>query len=76
MQTVTVIEALQQLPALVSAAARGEEVVITSEQHESVKLVPLASSPLPVRKAGSGKGTFFMADDFDAPLEDFKEYME
>ena len=24
---------------------------------------------------GSGKGLFKMADDFDAPLEDFEEYM-
>lgn len=27
------------------------------------------------RKAGSAKGEIFMADDFDAPLEDFAEYM-
>ena len=39
MQTVTLNEALQQLPALVSAAARGEEVVITGGQDERVKLV-------------------------------------
>jgi hypothetical protein len=26
-------------------------------------------------KAGFLKGTFVMADDFDAPLDDFKEYM-
>ncbi|TAK66147.1 MAG: DUF2281 domain-containing protein [Bacteroidetes bacterium] len=28
------------------------------------------------RQFGSGKGTFVMADDFDAPLDDFKEYMQ
>ncbi|MEX0966543.1 MAG: DUF2281 domain-containing protein [Bacteroidia bacterium] len=27
------------------------------------------------RKAGSLKGTFKMAPDFDEPLDDFKEYM-
>lgn len=27
------------------------------------------------RKAGSAKGMFVMADDFDEPLEDFAEYM-
>ncbi len=27
------------------------------------------------RKAGSAKGKFKLAPDFDAPLEDFKEYM-
>ena len=27
------------------------------------------------RKAGSAKGKYKMANDFNAPLEDFKEYM-
>lgn len=27
------------------------------------------------RKAGSAKGKFKLAPDFDAPLEDFKEYI-
>ena len=27
------------------------------------------------RKAGSAKGEIIMADDFDAPLEDFADYM-
>ena len=27
------------------------------------------------RKAGSLKGKIYMSEDFDAPLEDFKEYM-
>ena len=29
-----------------------------------------------VRKVGSAKGQIKMSDDFDEPLEDFKEYME
>jgi len=28
------------------------------------------------RKAGFSKGTFVMGEDFNEPLEDFKEYME
>lgn len=28
------------------------------------------------RQAGTLKGMFTMADDFDAPLEDLKDYME
>lgn len=42
-----------------------------------VKLTPL--EPIPQRhpaKAGSAKGLVWIADDFDQPLEDFKEYME
>lgn len=31
--------------------------------------------PRKKRKAGSAKGKFVMSDDFDAPLEDFAEYM-
>lgn len=27
------------------------------------------------RKAGFSKATFIMSDDFNAPLEDFKDYM-
>ena len=33
------------------------------------------AKPRQRRKAGSAKGEIFMADDFDAPLEDFAEYM-
>jgi hypothetical protein len=32
-------------------------------------------TPRKKRKAGSAKGEIFMADDFEAPLEDFAEYM-
>lgn len=31
--------------------------------------------PLKKRQFGAGKGFFVMSDDFDEPLEDFKEYM-
>jgi hypothetical protein len=31
--------------------------------------------PIKERKFGCSKGKYRMADDFDAPLEDFKNYM-
>ena len=31
--------------------------------------------PLKKREFGCEKGSYYMADDFDAPLEDFKDYM-
>ena len=34
-----------------------------------------AGKPLPYNR-GCMKGKMWMADDFDAPLEDFREYME
>lgn len=33
------------------------------------------NNPVKTRKAGKYRGQGWMADDFDAPLEDFKEYM-
>ncbi|MFH7241319.1 MAG: DUF2281 domain-containing protein [Spirulina sp.] len=33
------------------------------------------ASPRQYRQAGTMKGMFTMADDFDAPLEDLKDYM-
>lgn len=37
----------------------------------------LSKQKTPVRRAGTLKGTVkYMAPDFDAPLDDFREYME
>ena len=37
----------------------------------------LSTPQAPVRQAGTLKGTVkYMAPDFDAPLDDFREYME
>ena len=37
----------------------------------------LSTPKTPARRAGTLKGTVkYMAPDFDAPLDDFKEYME
>jgi hypothetical protein len=41
-----------------------------------VKLIPTNSVKLYPAKAGSAKGQVWMSDDFDEPLEEFKEYME
>lgn len=36
---------------------------------------PPETPPKKYRQAGTMKGMFAMADDFDAPLEDLKDYM-
>jgi antitoxin (DNA-binding transcriptional repressor) of toxin-antitoxin stability system len=75
MQQVSVDEAQIQLPHLVDAALNGECVSIVTADQKVVQLVPM---PLPRRRrqAGSARGLVKMNEDFDAPLEDFKEYME
>ncbi len=77
MQQVSLEEAAQKLPELFDAAMRGEEVLVTAngEVNATIQLVPRAAD---ARRPqfGSAKGKIWMADDFDAPLEEFKEYME
>jgi prevent-host-death family protein len=77
MLQVTLAEASAQLAQLVEAALQGEEILITKDAQPVVKLSPL--KPIPKRhraKAGSAKGLVWISEDFDEPLEDFKEYME
>ncbi|ELS03744.1 antitoxin of toxin-antitoxin stability system [Xenococcus sp. PCC 7305] len=73
MQSITVDEAAQKLPDLIDAALRGEEVIITKDDLSLVKLIPAGA--IKSRQPGSAKGQVWMSDDFDAPLEEFQEYM-
>ncbi|MBK1986759.1 type II toxin-antitoxin system Phd/YefM family antitoxin [Sphaerospermopsis aphanizomenoides BCCUSP55] len=74
MQQITMNEASQHLVDLIEAALNGEEIIITKDNQPAVKLTPVL--PVKIRpKFGSAKGMVTMADDFDEPLEDFKEYM-
>lgn len=66
----------ENLRGLVEGMVPGEEIVLTSQG------APLAIVTRPPRSSwpcqpGSAKNTkHWMAPDFDAPLEDFDEYME
>lgn len=76
MQTVQQVgleEAITHLNDLINAALAGKDVVIVKDERAIVRLVPV--TPKPRRQAGSAKGMIHMTDDFDAPLEDFEEYM-
>ena len=73
---VAVQEAGGRLPALVEQALRGDDVVITRDDQSAVRLVPV-SPPVGGGRSivGAAKGTVVhMADDFDAPLDDFADY--
>jgi prevent-host-death family protein len=74
MHHVNVEEAKDHLPDLIDAAVKGEEIVITKDDEHRVRLVPIQKTK-PRPQFGSGKGLITMSDDFDAPLEDFEEYM-
>src|SRR5262249_28599476 len=75
---VTIPEAQQQLPELLSKAAEGQEVAIRGDNGRTFRLI--VDPPRPpvtgVPKAGSCKGLIEIADDFDEPLEELREYWE
>jgi antitoxin (DNA-binding transcriptional repressor) of toxin-antitoxin stability system len=53
----------------------GEEVIIARDNKPVAKLVPFRQIKRR-RKLGSAKDKIlYIAPDFDAPLEDFKDYM-
>lgn len=75
MQQVSADEAKERLAELIEAAVKGETVFITRDDGEqAVQLVPVVHAKRR-RKAGSAQGLIVMSEDFDAPLEDFEEYM-
>lgn len=76
MATFTIQEAQSQLADLIHRLAPGEEVVITENNQPVAKLARTEPKQQWPCQAGSAKGKIRMAPDFDAPLEDFKEYME
>ena len=75
MQAIDVEEAKTSLSDLVDAAIRGQEIVLTRDAHPIAKLVPLVHSRSRPR-FGSAKDLVRTAEDFDAPLPDFDEYVK
>lgn len=74
MRQVNIHEAKTRLSELIAAAERGEEVVIARANRPVVRLVSL-SLPAKKRKLGGFEGKVWVAPDFDAPLDDFRDYL-
>lgn len=62
------------LPELIEEVQQGGEVILTRDDQPVAKLVGYPRDR-PSPRFGSAKGLITIADDFDAPLEDFEEYM-
>ena len=76
MPTVNVDHAQAHLREILAGLKPGEEVVLTDNGQPLAKLVRARQTSWPC-KAGSAKDKIlWIAPDFDAPLEEFKEYME
>lgn len=69
---VSIYEAKSKLSQMINAALEGEEVVITRNGKDTVKLTPVKK-----KKSdwiGMYEGQIVIHDDFDEPLEEFEEY--
>jgi prevent-host-death family protein len=75
MYQVTIHEAKTHLSKLIKKVLSGEEVIIARGKEPLVKLVVISHEGKK-RKVGNAKGIIkYMAEDFNVPLDDFKEYM-
>lgn len=76
MATVSLKEAQDKLPELIHQLSPGDELVITENDQPIARVLP-TSLVSQERKLGTMPGTVLhMAPDFDAPLEDFREYVQ
>ena len=78
MTTISIQEAQAKLTDLIHHLTPGDKVVITENNQPVARLVPTAAAPVrKPRQPGTLRGTVVhMAADFDAPLDDFKDYGE
>lgn len=72
---VNIHKAKTQLSKLIQAALDGKQVVIAKGNKPVVRLEVMPGARRE-RKIGNAKGMVLsMPDDFDAPLDDFEQYM-
>ena len=72
---VNIHEAKTQLSRLIQAVLAGEEVIISRRNEPVARLVPLEKATVSRTLGWGGTEGMWMADDFDAPLDEFAEYM-
>jgi prevent-host-death family protein len=75
MQTVALEKAQASLADLVKQVGNGEEFTITQNGQPKAKLCGISSARRARARAGSLPGGIWLSQDFDAPLDDFKNYM-
>jgi antitoxin (DNA-binding transcriptional repressor) of toxin-antitoxin stability system len=73
MTTLSLLEVQAQLPELIHKLTPGDEVVITENNREVARLLPVVQRDRPIILGGLPGSVLYMAEDFDAPLEGFGE---
>ena len=76
MQTVALEKAQATLADLLKRVAGGEEFTITQNGEPKARLSAVQAHKHSQAHAGSLPGKIWMSSDFDAPLDDFKDFMK
>lgn len=76
MSTVTIEEAQAKLPELIDSLPAGAELAIVRDGAEVARLARTGAKQWPCQAGSYRKSEFWMSPDFDAPLEDFRDYTE
>jgi prevent-host-death family protein len=73
MQQISLEEAQAQFLRLLREVLNGEEIIITQDNKPIAKLIPISHAKR-TAQFGSAEGLITMSDNFDEPLEDFKNH--
>jgi len=76
MKQVTIHEAKTHLSRLIQAALNGEEIIIAKGNKPLVRLDVLPEARLQRHIGGQPGLVMSMDEDFNAPLNDFSDYMK
>ncbi len=76
MTAVTLEEAHAKLPELLDSRQPGQELTITAAGQPVAQVKKAERTSWPCQAGTPKDRKFWMAPDFNAPLDDFKEYME
>ncbi len=76
MPTATLEEAKAHLDELIANLQPGEEILITDQGQPLAQVKKVERTSWPCKAGSYRKAEFWMAPDFNSPLDDFKEYME
>jgi antitoxin (DNA-binding transcriptional repressor) of toxin-antitoxin stability system len=76
MSTITLEEAQSHLGELIARLRPGEGVVIARGDQPVATLTRHERTSWPCRAGSAADKILWIAPDFDAPMDEFKEYME
>ncbi|MBN1290434.1 MAG: type II toxin-antitoxin system Phd/YefM family antitoxin [Candidatus Latescibacteria bacterium] len=75
MLQVNIHEAKTHFSKLIKKVIDGEEIVIAKSNKPIAKIISI-NKPKPKRILGAAKGKIKISSDFDAPIEDFVDYIQ